>query len=280
MNRDGPFPERPVANQTRSIIQTWQHEDAVVLKYKSKVYARQQLALSIRRSQLIHDDSLLPNLELSDFVIVCGEKSFRCHKVIICVQSLVVKEYCRTPLQALRIRFHPLVVQMMLEYLYTCNYHFYLDYNFPTRFQAEGQTVPADYVDRLDCCELSFHLQMHILATRLRIVGLKYLSTYKVLEVLYRSSFATVLPRFAREVYKLITRKNAMMRRAVVGYATRVLGGARSRNHFDRRFPSYILQELPEFAFDLGVECLDQFGCTFFQSESTGYEIEQRQWVC
>lgn len=33
---------------------------------------------------------------------------------------------------------------MAFEYLYTCDYSFYLDWGFPTRFTAEGQTVPSD----------------------------------------------------------------------------------------------------------------------------------------
>jgi hypothetical protein len=46
----------------------------------------------------------------------------------------------------IRLPDHPLVVLLLLDYLYTSDYTFYLDYDFPASFLAEGQTPPGDLV--------------------------------------------------------------------------------------------------------------------------------------
>ncbi|KAI9374636.1 hypothetical protein BJX61DRAFT_540646 [Aspergillus egyptiacus] len=198
---------------------------------------------------------LLTKPELSSFfdmVIICRDVKFRCHKAIVCAQSKTIRDCCiqasvRAHSCTIKLRCHPLVFRMALEYLYTCDYKFFLNWDFPTRFQAEGQTVPVDCEDRLDSIELSLHLQVYILAKCLRIPALKYLSAVKISEVLQRSSFPTVFPRFVREVYKLFPRENMLIKRVVLDHMVKVMLGIRSRNHFEGRFPWYIFDECEGF---------------------------------
>lgn len=185
---------------------------------------------------------------------------------------------------------------MALEYLYTCDYSFYLDWGFPTRFTAEGQTVPGDPVgmervrmglkgqkltyslDRLDCCELSLHLQVHILAQCLGIQPLMYLSAYKIVRVLSRTSFPTVFPRFVREVYKTFPRKNFLVKRLVVDHAVKVIYERRARNHFDGRFPKFLFGELEEFKLDLAASRTD-FPSPLHRYADCG-RIASQLWCC
>ncbi|KAL4923362.1 BTB/POZ domain-containing protein [Aspergillus undulatus] len=187
--------------------------------------------------------------------VACREVGFRCHKAIVCAQSKVIRDCCqeasvREHTCVVKVKCHPLVFRCALEYLYTCDYEFHLNWDFPTRFLAEGQTVPVDTVDRLDCCELSLHLQVHVLANCLRILALKYFSAYKIVCVLQRASFPTVFPRFVREVYKTIPKENGIVKRLLIDHADKVICGRRSRNHYDGRFPKYLFNEVEEFARD------------------------------
>ncbi|KAL3476449.1 hypothetical protein BJX99DRAFT_258384 [Aspergillus californicus] len=196
-----------------------QHEMLVRMS-ESITLRRKQLASSIAR--LYHT----PQFE--DLVVICEAVEFPCNKAIVCAQSGTIRDLCGNAFVAgerciLRVRCQPLVFHMALEYLYTCDYHFFLDWDFPTKFPAYNQTVPADTEDRLDCCELSLHLQVYILAKCLRIPGLRYLSAYKVVSVLERTSFSTVFLRFVREVYGHISAEESLLKSLVIGYANRVI---------------------------------------------------------
>ncbi|KAL4882219.1 hypothetical protein BJY04DRAFT_217544 [Aspergillus karnatakaensis] len=223
------------------------YQDASLRKAASKTLRQRQLLTSLER--LYYDPSLK---DLCDMTVQCRGKSFKVHRAIICAQSEVIS---RSILEAeypyiLKLKCHPLVFEMTVQYLYTCDYTFFLDWNFPTRFLSEGQSVPGDGIDRLDCCELFLHMQVHKLAKYLRIPGLKYLSALKIMRVLYRSAFPVVFPRFVREVYKTTKHPNSFLRTLCVDYAQRVVNNSALRNHFDGRFPRYIFAELPEFQRD------------------------------
>ncbi|KAL3463656.1 hypothetical protein BJX64DRAFT_287127 [Aspergillus heterothallicus] len=228
-------------------INAWQ--ELMVQHCMRIAFRRKQLVASIGRLMLDHD--------FNDMTVVCGSRQveFRCHKAIVYAQSKSIRSVCRAAgVRAqdptIRLRCHPLPFRLALEYFYTCDYHFFYAWNFPAYFLAEGQTIPVDYVDRLDCCELSLHLQIYMLAIRLRSPGLKYLSATKMIETLERSSFPTVFPRFVREVYKTLTKHNALVKRLLVKFAIEVIRGLRYRNHYDTRFPGFIFREIPEFARD------------------------------
>ncbi|OJJ06123.1 hypothetical protein ASPVEDRAFT_312185 [Aspergillus versicolor CBS 583.65] len=221
--------------------------------------------------------------EFSDMTILCRDIRFPCHKAIVCSQSTTIRNSYKEAAMdantcAVKIKCHPLVLRMALEYLYTCDYSFYLDWGFPTRFTAEGQTVPGDPVDRLDCCELSLHLQVHILAQCLGIQPLMYLSAYKIVRVLSRTSFPTVFPRFVREVYKTFPRKNFLVKRLVVDHAVKVIYERRARNHFDGRFPKFLFGELEEFRLDLAASRTD-FPSPLHRYADCG-RIASQLWCC
>ncbi|KAL4995427.1 hypothetical protein BDV10DRAFT_188061 [Aspergillus recurvatus] len=224
------------------------------------IYAVTSGSITIRRKELVHhiDNTLIKDPEsafLSDMIIECRNIEFPCHKAIVCAQSptikaCVQKASVRTRRCRVKIKCHPLVFRMVIEFLYTCNYDFFMGFGFSSRFMAEGQTIPADPIDRLDCCELSLHLQVHVLARRLRIRALKFFSVNKIVSVLQRTSFPTVYPRFVREVYWTIKEKDALMKRIVTTHADKVIRQLRDRNHFDARFPLYLLREIEEFGVD------------------------------
>ncbi|OJJ56601.1 hypothetical protein ASPSYDRAFT_59874 [Aspergillus sydowii CBS 593.65] len=219
----------------------------------------------------------------SDMTIICRDIKFQCHKAIVCSQSTTIRNsYKEAAMDAnscvVKIKCHPLVFRMAFDYLYTCDYSFYLDWGFPTRFTAEGQTVPSDPCDRLDCCELSLHLQVHILAQCLGIQPLIYLSAYKIVRVLSRASFPTVFPRFVREVYKTFPRRNFLVKRLVVDHAVKVIYQRRARNHFDERFPMFLFGELEEFKLDLAASRTDFPGPLYKYSDSG--RIASQLWSC
>ncbi|KAL4782780.1 hypothetical protein BJX76DRAFT_368870 [Aspergillus varians] len=244
-------------------------------------------SMAIRRKELVASLTRLimnPDFaDLSDMTIACQNERFRCHKAVVCAQSATIRNCCKeSPVKGegciIKVKCHPLVFQMTLEYLYTCDYRFYLAWNFPTRFLAGGQTVPVDPIDRLDCCELSLHLQVHVLAQCLRIPGLKYLAAFNIVRVLQRTSFPTVFPRFVREVYKSLSTKNALVKRLVIDHADKVIRECRGRNHYDGRFPRYLFDELDEFASDFiaGRTVLD----APLDNYSTGDRICRKHWYC
>ncbi|KAL6234885.1 hypothetical protein BDW75DRAFT_230780 [Aspergillus navahoensis] len=230
------------------------------LRVHEDFYAVAGGSITIRRKELVHhiDKTLIKDPEsafLSDMIIECRNIEFPCHKAIICAQSPTIRACIqKAPGRARRckvkIKCHPLVFRMVIEFLYTCNYDFFMDFGFPSRFMAEGQTISADPIDRLDCCELSLHLQVHVLAHRLRIRALKFYTVHKIVSVLRRTSFPTVYPRFVREVYWTIKEKDALMKRIVTTHADKVTRQLRDRNHFDARFPLYLLREIEEFGVD------------------------------
>ncbi|KAL5340636.1 hypothetical protein BJX70DRAFT_396614 [Aspergillus crustosus] len=272
---------------TEDELEQLQNRDAIA-QARQDAYIRKAASRSIRQRQLVHaiGRSYTGRQldEFTDMMVHCyGGKIFRVHKVIVLAQSVTIRECCREASVnghhcMLRINCHPLVFQMVIQYLYTCDYTFFLDWNFPTRFLAEGQTVPGDGFDRLDCCELSLHLQVHILAKALRINGLKYLSAHKCNVILCRSAFPTVFPRFVREVYKLLPRRNAFMRQLVVNHAEKVIIGLGPRGHFDERFPRYILREVAEFEHDLRVRIGEE---EFLDGEGDlDLQIGGQMWVC
>ncbi|KAL4805047.1 hypothetical protein BDV18DRAFT_161443 [Aspergillus unguis] len=225
-------------------------QNTLIWKSGSITLRRKELVMSI--SRLMTSPSCA---SFFDLTVACQDVRFRCHKAIVCAQSTTIRD---TVLSAsdkaqhcsIKIKCHPLVFRMALEYFYRCDYDFYLAYDFPSRFMADGQTVPADSIDRLDCCELSVHLQVHLLAHCLRIKPLKYLSAYKIIRVLQRASFPSVYPRFVREVYQTIKKNGALMKRLLVYHAEKVAQGTRDRNHFDGRFPFYMFQEIEGFGAD------------------------------
>ncbi|KAL4944677.1 hypothetical protein BDV06DRAFT_232766 [Aspergillus oleicola] len=240
-----------VRARRRTETEHQQHQDEIVHISGNMVMRRKELVSNLTR--LI----LEPRFgDLTDMTVACREVGFRCHKAIVCAQSKVIRNCClgvsvgERPC-IVKIKCHPLVFRCALEYLYTCDYPFYLNWDFPTKFLATGQTVPADPVDRLDCCELSLHLQVHILANCLRIPALKYFSAWRISRVLERSSFPTVFPRFVREVYKTIPRQNAIVKRILIDHADKVICNRRGRNHYDGRFPKYLFNEVGEFSRDL-----------------------------
>ncbi|KAL4747328.1 hypothetical protein BDW72DRAFT_209676 [Aspergillus terricola var. indicus] len=224
------------------------------------IYAVASGSITIRRKELVHhiDNTLIRDREsafLSDMIVECQNIEFPCHKAIVCAQSptiraCVQKASVRARRCRVKIKCHPLVFRMAIEFLYTCNYDFFMDFGFSSRFMAKGQTVSADPIDRLDCCELSLHLQVHILAQRLRIRALKFYAVNRIVSVLQRTSFPTVYPRFVREVYWTIKEKDTLMKRVVTAHADRVTRQLRDRNHFDARFPLYLLREIEEFGVD------------------------------
>lgn len=132
--------------------------------------------------------------------------------------------------------------------------------------------------DRLDCCELSLHIQVHILAQCLGIQPLIYLSAYKIVRVLSRASFPTVFPRFVREVYKTFPRRNFLVKRLVVDHAVKVIYQRRARNHFDERFPMFLFGELEEFKLDLAASRTDFPGPLYKYSDSG--RIASQLWSC
>ncbi|KAL4864504.1 hypothetical protein BDV12DRAFT_205657 [Aspergillus spectabilis] len=253
------------------------YQDAILRKSASRTIRQRQLLTSIGR---IYNDPKF--VEFSDMAVDCRGKIFKVHKAIVCAQSGTIRDCCKevsvkgSPC-IVRVKCHPLVFQMAIEYFYTCDYQFYLDWDFPTRFLVEGQSVPGDGFDRLDCIELSLHLQIHLFAKSLRIPGLKYLSAFKIHQVLSRAAFPTVFPRFVREVYKTITRENAFLRRLLVNHAEKVITEMAGRNHFDGRFPRYIFRDVPDFERDLMVKV----GCEEPLDEIYMYEfIAGKLWVC
>ncbi|KAL4904389.1 hypothetical protein BDW74DRAFT_30093 [Aspergillus multicolor] len=232
---------------------------------ETDIKAQEDLALwtggsiTLRRKELAHNLTKFlhepDNADFCDLIINCRGKEFPCHRAIVCAQSPVIRDIVRDKSDRKRfcrvkIKCHPLVARIMIQYLYTCDYQFCLGYGFPSRFTAAGQTVSADPIDRLDCCELALHLQVHNMARSLLIRGLVYLSAAKVNEVLKRTSFPTVFPRFVREVYTTIRKKDALMKRIVTYHADKVVRQVRGQNHFDQRFPFFILQEIEEFRID------------------------------
>ncbi|KAL2835950.1 hypothetical protein BJY01DRAFT_252262 [Aspergillus pseudoustus] len=256
-----------VRRQERTQVHAWQ--ELMVHHCMRMGFRRKQLVASLGR--------LMLSLEFHDMIVVCGFRQvmFRCHKAIVYAQSKSIRQENPT----IRLSCHPLPFRLALEYFYTCDYHFFYRWDFPAHFQADGQTVPVDYVDRLDCCELSLHLQIHILALRLRTPGLKYLSAAKIIETLGRSAFPTVFPRFVREVYKMVTKENALVKRLLVKYAIQVIHGLKSRNHYDGRFPGYIFREIPEFARDFWHGRVGYPG-TLTLGFDTGMHIPESLWEC
>ncbi|KAL4914451.1 hypothetical protein BDW62DRAFT_143804 [Aspergillus aurantiobrunneus] len=256
----------------------WARENYGVVMSGKMTFRRNFLVASLTR--LITNPEFA---ELSDMSVMCRQVRFRCHKAIVCAQSKTIMECCkkasvRTQGCTIKVKCHPLVFRMALQYFYTCDYDFFLGWDFPTRFLAQGQTVPADPVDRLDCCELSLHLQVHVLATCLRIPGLKSLSVFKIATVLQRTSFPTVFPRFVREVYRTISKKNAILKRLVVEHADRVIRGCSSRNHFEGRFPLYLLDELEGFKIDFAVGMVSL--TTPLDAYYTRDRIPPSHWAC
>ncbi|KAJ0418227.1 hypothetical protein BJY00DRAFT_315121 [Aspergillus carlsbadensis] len=267
----GPAPRRQEID-----IDAWQ--EWMVYCCTRVGYRRKQLVASLGR--------LMFSPDFYDMTIVCGSRNveFRCHKAIVYAQSRKIRLMCRaagvgeeTPV--LRIGCHPLPLRLAMEYLYTVDYHFFYKWDFPPHFQARGQTIPVDYVDRLDCCELSLHLQIHLLAIRLCIPGLKYLSASNIIQTLGRSAFPTVFPRFVREVYATVTKQHALIKRLLVKYAVGVVGGLHPRNHYEGRFPGYIFREVPEFARDFWYGRIGYPGTNALDIE-TGMRIPGKLWEC
>ncbi|KAL2821802.1 hypothetical protein BDW59DRAFT_149812 [Aspergillus cavernicola] len=273
-------PVDPAEHQHRDIEYERRRQQRFLWRSGFRDLRRKHLVWSL--SRLVHHPVLA---SFSDMVVVCGSEniSFRCHKAIVCAQSVAIRECCsnasvRDQSCAIKIKCHPLVFRMAVEYFYTCDYEFFLDWDFPTWFSAEGQAVPVDYVDRLDCCELSLHLQVHILAKCLRIPGLRYLSAWKISSLLQKASLPTVYPRFVREVYTRITKEDAIIKRVIVDHAEQVVRGSRARNHYDGRFPQYLFEELPEFSRDFHRRLFDFSGP--WDNNSTTIQLSPTHWHC
>ncbi|KAL2839995.1 hypothetical protein BJX68DRAFT_190218 [Aspergillus pseudodeflectus] len=272
----GPDVWEPARHRGEIDVHAWQ--EAMVYYCRRMGFRRKQLVASLGRFMLNH--------EFHDMTIVCGNRNveFPCHKAIVYAQSKKIRSMCREAdvgeqNPVVRIICHPLPFRLTMEYLYTCDYHFFYKWDFPSHFQAQGQTIPVDYVDRLDCCELSLHLQIHLLAIRLRIPGLKYLSANNMIQTLGRSAFPTVFPRFVREVYAIIKKQNALIKRLLVKYTVGVVGGRNPRNHYEGRFPGYIFREIPEFARDFWYGRIGYPGSNALDIE-TGMHIAETQWEC
>ncbi|KAG2026369.1 hypothetical protein GB937_001879 [Aspergillus fischeri] len=235
-------------------------EDPSELEVAAETNRRNEMSSSIA--------TLRANPKYSDFLILCGAHVFPAHKAIICSQSdfftkvfdshfsVGYREACTG---RIRLPDHPLVVLLLLDYLYSSDYTFYLDYDFPTSFLAEGQSPPGDLVDRLHCCELSVHIHVFLVADRLLIRGLKYLAKEKFADILRKASFPTVYPRAVREVYTMTSIHHRLLRDVVVDFTLDALHSHGERGHFDPNFPRHILEEFPEFAQDLTTKLVDEW---------------------
>ncbi|GAQ08816.1 hypothetical protein ALT_6137 [Aspergillus lentulus] len=226
---------------------------------------REVAAETNRRNEMSSSIATLrANPKYSDFLILCGGHIFPAHKAIICSQSdffakVFDSHFSEACTGRIRLPDHPLIVLLLLDYLYSSDYTFYLDYDFPTSFLAEGQSPPGDLVDRLHCCELSVHIHVFLLADRLLIRGLKYLAKEKFAEILRKASFPTVYPRAVREVYTTTSIHHRLLRDVVVDFTLDALHSHGERGHFDPNFPRHILEEFPEFAQDLTTMLVDEW---------------------
>ncbi|KAH1295026.1 hypothetical protein KXW98_008177 [Aspergillus fumigatus] len=111
------------------------------------------VAETIRRNEMSSSVSALrANPKYSDFLILCGSHIFLAHKAIVCSQSdffakVFDSHFSEACTGRIRLSDHPLVVLLLLDYLYSSDYTFYLDYDFHTSFLAEGQSPPGDLVE-------------------------------------------------------------------------------------------------------------------------------------
>jgi hypothetical protein len=82
-----------------------------------------------------------------------------------------------------------------------------------------------------------------------------------------------------REVYAIVKKQNALIKRLLVKYTVGVVGGRNPRNHFEGRFPGYIFREIPEFARDFWYGRIGYPGTNGLDIE-TGMHIAETQWEC
>ncbi|KAB8233406.1 hypothetical protein ETB97_001360 [Aspergillus alliaceus] len=218
---------------------------------------------SYRKDALLTSVSkLLLDSQYSDFTILCGGYRFPVHKAVICPQSEFFAKamngsFFEAKSNEIVLPDDPLVVRMMLDYFYKSDYTFYMDYGFPSSKGIEGVDLPSDMIDRLDCCELSLHLKVILLAYRLLLTTFRNLATRKFFQVLYKASFSTVFPRAVKEAYAATTGHHRLIRRNIVTFAFRVLHGQCHRCDIGYNFPKHILDESPEFTRDLMERCID-----------------------
>ncbi|RLL97594.1 hypothetical protein CFD26_105157 [Aspergillus turcosus] len=240
------------------------HNDNMLDGLNGEEPSEVEVAAETNRRNEMPSSIATANPKYSDFLILCGEHIFPAHKAIICSQSdffakVFDSHFSEACTGRIRLPDHPLVVLLLLDYLYTSDYTFYLDYDFPSSFLAEGQTPPGDLVDRLHCCELSVHIHMFLIADRLLISGLKNLAKQKFADILRKASFPTVYPRAVREVYTMTSIHHQLLRDVIVDFTLDALHSHGERGHFDPNFPRHILEEFPEFAQDLTAKLVDEW---------------------
>ncbi|KAL6837098.1 BTB/POZ protein [Trichoderma camerunense] len=190
--------------------------------------------------------------EFCDLDIVCNGHTIPVHKVVICLQSPVIKAACTGSFAESCGRYEIKdcsyeTVQGMVDYLYTGNYDTYTKESPKGQSEKPGEIVPGQ---RDVLCELVQHVKMFGLADKYLMDGLIELSRNKFKKTVRDERDTCAFSQFVAEVYDLQCESSKELRDIVVESVRERVAVTPLKPNVQEAVDG-LIDEIPEFAGDL-----------------------------
>ncbi|KAL7945077.1 BTB/POZ protein [Trichoderma barbatum] len=206
------------------------------------------------------------NGELCDFELACNGQTVAVHKLIVCMQSPVIKAACAGSFQEASGRYEIKdcsfeTVQQLVDYLYTGNYEIK---HSEASEQAAEQDVdqaprqpwwahssePPPGRQRDVFSELVLHIRMFGLADKYLIDGLLELSKTKIKKTFRAERNTCNLFQSVAEIYDLQFESGKLLRDVVIETVRERIAVTPLKDSVQQSLED-LMDEIPEFAVDL-----------------------------
>ncbi|RHZ46513.1 BTB/POZ domain-containing protein [Aspergillus thermomutatus] len=236
---------------------------------------------AVKVKGLVHSQFLNP--AYSDLSIICGDKVFPAHRIIVCPQSTYFEVACKEKFEEekgeIRINDRDAsLVKKMLQFVYTG------DYTCDITPETEEPMTPMHLFHTVDAKEKKtataivrdshFHAQMYAQGDYFQIEGLKakakeyFEKTF--LNTLEKDSFAATVI----EVYTSTAENDRGLRDIVVGLTRNNLPDLRTRQN--PILSAHLLELIPQFMLDICVSTMDE--CARYQKHSPAWVKQQSRF--
>ncbi|RLL94481.1 hypothetical protein CFD26_103110 [Aspergillus turcosus] len=236
---------------------------------------------AVKAKGLVHSQFLNP--AYSDLSIICGDKVFPAHRIIICPQSKYFEDACKAKFEGEKgeIKINDrdeTLVEKMLQFVYTGDYtrditpetqeSVTLMHLFHIVDAKEKKTAPV--IARAS----HFHAQMYAQGDYFQIEGLKAKAKERFEKTFLNSSTKDSFAATVTEVYTSTAEDDRGLRDIVVQLTRNNLPQLRSGQN--PILSDQLLKLVPQFMLDICVSAMDE--CARYQKHSPAWAKQQSRF--